>query len=264
MRGLRKKILLVDDVSFFLHSTNQRLKTYHEIYTAQSADAMYGLLGKISPDLILLDIKMPEVSGYDIIQKLKDNPLYSYIPIIFVTSKDDKDSIIKGMELGAADYITKPFDIEELIGRIDDVFNSGYNADDKARIMVVDDCPNILKTINHLLGNDYVLYVTTKPENVRNMLKKMNPDLFLLDCNMPVLSGFDLVTIIRDIPGHEDTPILFLTADGTKDNLLASVNVGINDFLVKPIDEMILREKLLHNLENYLVKRRVREIIKNA
>ena len=263
MKTNLRKIILVDDVSFFLYSTTERLKKYYKVYAAQNADMLYELLERIIPDLILLDINMPVVNGFDIIKQLKDDPKYQNIPIIFVTSKDDKESIAEGMKLGAADYITKPFDIPMLVARIDDLFSFDFNPENKARILIVDDSPSILKSLNHILNQDYVIYATPKPENVRSMLKKISPDIFILDCNMPVLSGFDLVPIIRSVSGHEDTPILFLTSEGTLDNIYAAISVGANDFLVKPIDEMVLREKIGTYLENYKARRRIREIAGN-
>jgi len=264
MDSLRKTIIIVDDVSFFLYSTSERLKKFHDVFIAKSAEALFALLDKMTPDLILLDINMPDVSGFEIFEKLKEDTRYYNIPVIFVSSKDDRESIIQGLELGAADYITKPFEISELVNRINDLFNFEFSPDNKARILVVDDSPSILKSVNHILSGDYLVYVTPKPEHVRMMLKKIDPDLFILDCNMPVLTGFDLVPIIRSVSGHEETPILFLTAEGTKDNLFASITVGASDFLVKPIDELVLREKIWLYLENYLARRRVREIIKNS
>jgi DNA-binding response OmpR family regulator len=76
---------------------------------------------------------------------------------------------------------------------------------------------------------------------------------------MPGLSGFDLVPIIRKMPQHEDTPIIFLTSDGTIDNISAAMGFGARDFIVKPIDMMILRDKTTEHLKDFIMYRRIRK-----
>ena len=82
--------------------------------------------------------------------------------------------------------------------------------------------------------------------------------MFLLDYQMPHLTGFDLIPIIRDNPDHKDTPIVFLTSEGTVDNLTVAFHLGADGFLVKPIDEDLLLEKLAESLTDYIVRRRIR------
>ena len=106
--NVMKKIILVDDANVFLLSVKERLKRYYEIYPAKSAEILFEILEKITPDLILLDIYMPDVDGYEVIKKLKSDDRYTEIPVIFLTGKNDRRSAIKGMSLGASDFITKP------------------------------------------------------------------------------------------------------------------------------------------------------------
>jgi two-component system chemotaxis response regulator CheY len=93
---------------------------------------------------------------------------------------------------------------------------------------------------------------------MNEVLEMVVPDLFLLDCNMPVLSGFDLVPIIRSNPDHDETPIIFLTSDGSVDSLSVAVHLGASDFLVKPVDEERLHEKVAQHLSAYLIRRKLR------
>ena len=77
---------------------------------------------------------------------------------------------------------------------------------------------------------------------------------------MPVLTGFDLVPIIRKIPGHEETPIIFVTSEKTVDSVTVATNLGACDYIIKPIDEVIFRKKIEKHLKDFLVRRRVRSI----
>ena len=115
----RKKVIFVDDqVSNLLIGRNV-LSPDYDVFTVPSAEKMFALLKKIDPDLILLDIEMPEMNGYEAIEILKNEPKTLEIPVIFLTAKTDAGSELKGLELGAIDYISKPFSPPLLLKRID-------------------------------------------------------------------------------------------------------------------------------------------------
>jgi putative two-component system response regulator len=119
---------------------------------------------------------------------------------------------------------------------------------EKLCILAVDDAPDILHSVYSVLHNEYKVYTLPMPEMVESFLKKIKPDLFLLDYKMPGLSGFDLIPIIRSFEEHKNTPIIFLTSEGTIDNLSVSIALGAVDFLVKPFDPKVLIERIAKNL----------------
>jgi putative two-component system response regulator len=105
----RKLIVLVDDDLSNLRIGRNALSEIYEVYTAPSAEKLFELLKRYTPHLILLDIDMPDMDGYQTIQILKSIPDTKDIPVIFLTGKTNPDYEFKGLELGAMDYITKPF-----------------------------------------------------------------------------------------------------------------------------------------------------------
>jgi len=118
MAKVSKKIIIVDDNAANLSVGRSLLKPYYEVYPAPSAAKLFSLLEKFIPDLILLDVNMPEMNGYEAIKILKSEPRYSEIPVIFLTAKNDEESELEGFNLGAVDYITKPFSGPLLLKRI--------------------------------------------------------------------------------------------------------------------------------------------------
>jgi len=118
MGNSRNTIILVDDNLTNLTVGKNMLKTFYNVIPAPSAQAMFEDLEEVIPDLILLDIEMPEMNGYEAIQKLKADDRFAEIPIIFLTAKDDADSELEGLDLGAVDYVTKPFSAPLLLKRI--------------------------------------------------------------------------------------------------------------------------------------------------
>jgi len=255
-----RKIILVDDIRFHLLSTRERLKSLYEVYTAQSSSDLFEVLEKVMPELILLDVNMPEVDGFEILEKLKDDWRYSFIPVIFLTSKTDKKSILKGMNLGAIDIVPKPFNDADLIGSIERCINPEVMRNNKPTILAVDDNPTELQTINFFLQDKYIVYTLPDPGKLKELLKVITPDLFLLDCQMPDISGFDLVPVIRSAPKHEETPIIFITSAGSVDNVSIAMHLGASDFLVKPVDEITLLEKTAQLLDNFIMRRRLRDL----
>ena len=117
-------------------------------------------------------------------------------------------------------------------------------ADRKPVILVVDDSPVVLKSVSSYLNDDYKVYILAKSYLLKKMLSQIKPDLFLLDYNMPVLNGFDLIPIIRGFAEHKDTPIIFLTSEGTIDNVSSAVKLGACDFISKPVQPSTFRERI--------------------
>jgi len=113
-----KTIFIVDDNDVNLIAAEKALSKYYNIYTLPSAADMFDLLDNIIPDLILLDIIMPEMDGLEAMAKLKVNTRYLDIPVIFLTNKNDAVTEALGFEMGAVDFISKPFSEAVLVNRI--------------------------------------------------------------------------------------------------------------------------------------------------
>ncbi len=113
-----KDVLIVDDTESNLDMLMYALQDSYRISVALDAESAFDILENTVPDLILLDVVMPGMSGFDMCRLLKNNPRYSDIPIIFLTVMDQLADKTKGFELGAVDYITKPFEIPEVKARV--------------------------------------------------------------------------------------------------------------------------------------------------
>jgi len=252
----RYKIIYVDDVSTSLISLKRRLSVFHEVYPAVSSEVMFDALLKITPDVILLDINMPNANGYEVINLLKDDERYADIPVIFFTSNNDKESVLLGLSLGAVDYIIKPFETNSLVDCIEKHVavaraKKKLSAEDgeKPRILAVDDVVSILKSIKAALRNQYIVHTISKPEAVVDFLQLRRPDLILLDYLMPVYNGFELIPMIRELSEHKNTPIIMLTSEGTINNVKEALSLGACDFIVKPFKDSELIEKVAKHIK---------------
>ena len=115
----RKTIIVVDDDRTNLLVAKKALMGRHNILTVLSAQRLFELLEQVTPDIILLDVEMPEMRGYEAIKLLKDSEKTANIPVVFLTALVDPENEIKGLDLGAIDYIYKPFSPVLLLKRID-------------------------------------------------------------------------------------------------------------------------------------------------
>ena len=119
MESDRKKIIMVDDDSTNLSIARKMLVEKYTTFTVASGDKLFGMLEKVVPDMILLDIEMPDMNGYEVIKILKSTEKHAHIPVIFLTSLIEPENEIKGLNLGAVDYLYKPFVQELLLKRIE-------------------------------------------------------------------------------------------------------------------------------------------------
>ncbi|MDR3051168.1 MAG: response regulator [Oscillospiraceae bacterium] len=115
----RIMLVLVDDNLTNLTMGKNILKDIYEVYALPSAAKLFEALQRITPDLILLDIEMPEMNGYEVLCRIKNTPVISDIPVMFLTAKTDEGSELLGFSLGAIDYITKPISAPLLLKRIE-------------------------------------------------------------------------------------------------------------------------------------------------
>ena len=266
-RQIRKKIIYVDDVNYSLLSVKSRLRKYYEVYTAESSVKLFEYLDNFKPEMILLDVNMPDIDGYEIIKSLKVDNRYADIPVIFLTSNSDKESVVKGLSLGAADYMIKPFSTEKLIKTLDNILypkdlkqsSQEEGNDNKPNILAVDDAVSMLRAIQYALRDRYRVNLLSKSEDVLDFLKTEKPDLILLDYVMPTLNGFDLINIIKKMPDNKDTPIIILTTEGTPEHVNEAINLGASDFIVKPFNPKELNNKVAKHIRIARELQKIRE-----
>jgi len=124
------------------------------------------------------------------------------------------------------------------------------NIDRKPVILAVDDSPVILKSVSSLLSGDYKVYMLAKSVMLEKVLNQIKPDLFLLDYNMPILNGFELIPIIRSFKEHKNTPIIFLTSESKIDNKTNAAILGACDYIAKPVQPGTLRSRISKHIDS--------------
>jgi CheY-like chemotaxis protein len=148
-----KRILLIEDDVVLRENTAEllELSEYH-VTTAPNGKVGLEIIKSSLPDIIVCDIMMPEIDGYGVLEALAKNENTKHIPFIFLSAKTERKDVRKGMDLGADDYITKPFEEEELISAIESRLAKAAILKDRSDILDDKDSDNVeeLRTLNDL------------------------------------------------------------------------------------------------------------------
>jgi DNA-binding response OmpR family regulator len=124
------RVLLIDDEPFYFKLISPILnKAGYELEYAKTGRKGLEIIPHYNPDMVIVDLRLPNMDGFQIIQRLRHDPNFSHIPVIFITAETNQDEKLKAFELGADDYFVKPFQPEELVARLDTLARRGQAID---------------------------------------------------------------------------------------------------------------------------------------
>jgi len=228
-------ILLVDDDPDSITLLSYILRDHYRVKVASSGEAALRMAHALpAPDLIILDILMPPPDGFKVCEELKSNPATRTIPIIFLTSLADKLNKRIGLELGAAAYINKPVNPEEVLACVRQTIMSTKNS---ATILVVDDNPDSLTLLSYILKDHYRVKVADSGAAALRAARVLPaPDLIILDVMMPGPDGFKVGRDLKSDPATRNIPIIFLTSLLHKEDRRIGLELGAAAYINKPVN----------------------------
>jgi two-component system sensor histidine kinase/response regulator len=206
---IKPRILIVEDAPENIDILTSVLSSDYRLNIATNGIQAMQVLKKIgAPDLILMDVTMPGMDGFTACRQIKEDTRYSLVPIIFLTARTEEDDIVKGFELGADDYVTKPFNIPELRARIRTHLEIQANRRELARKNR--DFQEMLHILCHDLANPLA--------NVKSVLNMMKDDIegiedFLPDMTKTVDQGLGIIESIRGMRSLEEKGITVMSVD---------------------------------------------------
>ena len=242
-----KTILIVDDTVENLDILAALLKEYDIIDATSGEDALDILEEDDSIDLILLDIMMPEMDGFEVCQKIKQNPKTKDIPIIFITAKTDENSIEKAYDIGGADYVTKPFKPKELLARVKRELEL---QDLQTELKLLASTDSMTKLYNRR-------YFTKTSKHILDLAKRENQDISL------IMLDIDKFKTINDTYGHDvgDEVIISLANEliSTQRSSDVVCRFGGEEFVIllpnTPIEGAVhTAENIRKNIENIILE----------
>jgi len=241
------EILAIDDDNDFLSIITETLgKQGFAVRTARSAAVGLQMAQERTPKLILLDIRLPDRDGLDLLHSLKETPSTKNVPILVCSVVDER---IEGLRLGAVEYLVKPIDRGRLVeaamralGRTPSSISGRF--DISPRILVVDDEEEVCQLLGRALRvNGFKVDMAKNGTEAIESALARRPDLVLLDLVLPDISGWDVVRRLR-ASGGKPVPILVLSGHSSPGDEDEARRLGVNALLAKPVDMNRILERI--------------------
>jgi two-component system cell cycle response regulator len=280
------RVLVVDDVPANVKLLEARLSAeYFDVTTAYSGAEALALCDRAECDIVLLDVMMPDMDGFEVCRKLKSNPATHHIPVVMVTALDQPSDRVRGLEAGADDFLTKPVTDVALVSRVrslarlkmvtdelrmraltsreigiqsperDAVNETGRNG----RILIVDDRKNSYERIVAMLSAEHNVDVESDPAEALFHAAEGNYDLLIVSLGLKDFDGLRLCSQIRSLERTRNVPILAVAEADNNARLVRGLEIGVNDYLIRPID----KNEMLARVRTQIKKKRYTERLRD-
>jgi two-component system, cell cycle response regulator len=280
------RILVVDDVPANVKLLEARLSAeYFDVTTANNGIEALALCERAECDIILLDVMMPELDGFEVCRRLKSNPLTHHIPVVMVTALDQPSDRVRGLEAGADDFLTKPVTDIALISRVRSLARLKMVTDElrmravtskeiglqspereavldtgrDGRVLIVDDRPSSYERIIATLSAEHVVDLESDPNEALFRSAEGNYDLVIVSLGLQDFDGLRLCSQIRSLERTRNLPILALAESDNNARLARGLEIGVNDYLVRPID----KNEMLARVRTQIKKKRYTERLRD-
>jgi two-component system cell cycle response regulator len=264
----KSRILIVDDNSLNTELLTAKLSSEeYEILHSYSGEAALKKADRELPDLILLAIIMPGLDGYEVTKRLKSNFRTKDIPIILITASHGTEDKRKGLEAGADEFLNSPVDTSELRARIKSLLSlkqyreqlqvrtqseklsstvaeQHESTQEKTLLLVEDDEVSIKLILNYLAGKPYKIEPFTDGIHAINRAKKGDVDLILLDLLLPGMDGFEVCQHLKGRIQTQNIQIVMITCLKDTESRVRGIELGADDFLIKPVNREILTARI--------------------
>lgn len=259
------RVLVVDDLLPNLKVLEAKLTNeYFEVETADSGAKALACIEADPPDIVLLDVMMPEMDGFEVCQKIKSNPASAHIPVVMVTALSDRADRVRGLEAGADDFLTKPVDDRSLFARVRSLVRLKMLMDEwrlrertseslavlggeadiymdsgtEAQVLIVEDKEFYAAQLLEMLGADgHDCTVVDRPESTIDRLSSDEFDMVIVELRLDGHDALRLCAQIRSVDRLRHVPILLLVEESDTDRLAQAMDLGCNDYVVRPVDQ---------------------------
>jgi two-component system cell cycle response regulator len=280
------RILVVDDVPANVKLLDARLSAeYFDVVTAMSGREALAICERAECDVVLLDVMMPDMDGFEVCRRLKSNPKTHHIPVVMVTALDQPSDKVRGLDAGADDFLTKPIGELALIARVRSLTRLKMVTDELrmrvltsheigiespereaiadtgrgGRVLIVDDRPASYERIATMLGTEHKVDVEADPNQALFHAAEDNFDLLIVSLGLENHDALRLCSQIRSLDRTRNLPILAITEPDNTARMLRGLEIGVNDFLIRPID----KNELLARARSQVRKRRYTERLRD-
>jgi two-component system, cell cycle response regulator len=258
------RVLVVDDIPANVKLLEARLSAeYFDVVTASNGAQALEICARARCDIVLLDVMMPDMDGFEVCRRLKASPATHFVPVVMVTALDSPSDRVRGLEAGADDFLTKPVSDVVLIARVRSLtrlkmmtdelrlraatsLEIGVQAPERdavadtgkgGRILLVDDRASSYERLASVLSAEHSVDVETDPSEALFHAAENNYDLLIVSLGLENFDGLRLCSQARSLERTRHVPILAIADANSNARLLRGLEIGVNDYLLRPVDK---------------------------
>ncbi|MCI5061189.1 MAG: PleD family two-component system response regulator [Alphaproteobacteria bacterium] len=259
------RVLVVDDILPNVKLLEAKLASeYYDVLTATSGAEALEKVAADSPDIILLDVMMPGMDGFEVCQKIKQDPEHAHIPVVMVTALTDSTDRVRGLEAGADDFLSKPLNDTALMARVRSLVRLKMTVDEwrvrentatqlgvsedvgtvmnepveGARILVIEDQSyDSDKIIDALAQDEDLITLVTSGTEAMEKVVSEDFDLMIVSLNLENEDGLRLCSHLRSSEKARAIPILMVAADEDMSRIAHGLEIGAHDYILRPVDK---------------------------
>ena len=281
------RILVVDDILANVRLLEARLSAeYFDVLTASNGPDALEICKNGRADIVLLDVMMPRMDGFEVCRRLKADVATQHIPVIMVTALDQASDRVQGLESGADDFLNKPVDEIALITRVRNLVRLKVMNDemrmraatrqelgildtatraieaDKGHglIMVVDSAIRSAQRLVDSLSKEHEASLVTDPNQALIRLAEKPHDVALVSLDLDGADGLRLCSQIRSLERTRNLPVIVLVDHGGEARLLRALDMGVNDYLKRPVD----RNEMLARIRTQIKRKRYADFLRSS
>ncbi len=277
------RVLVVDDIPANVRLLEAKLQAeYYEVLTAHDGPAALDAVARHQPDIVLLDVMMPGMDGFEVCRRLKAEPATAHLPVVMVTALSEARDRVRGLEAGADDFLTKPPNTVAMLARIRSLvrlkraidewhtresaaaaFGAGRAAEaafpeQGAVLLVGAPGPAVGRIAATLQEAGHEVVEAGTRADASRIATERPFDLFLVDHRFGAEDGLRLCSWLRSQEATRRTPILLAIEEGEAERLAKALDLGVNDYLVKPCD----RDELVARTRSQLRRKQFEEALR--
>jgi two-component system cell cycle response regulator len=280
------RVLVVDDVPANVKLLEARLSAeYFDVMTAVSGQEALSICERAECDVVLLDVMMPDMDGFEVCRRLKTSMTTHHIPVVMVTALDQPSDRVKGLESGADDFLTKPVSDVALIARVRSLSRLKMMTDElrmravtsreigiesperealaeagrNGRILMVDDRPALSDRIQGMLASEHSVDMERDPTEALFHAAEGNYDLVIVSLDLENFDGLRLCSQLRSLERTRNVPVLAIAEADNNARLVRALEIGVNDYLVRPFD----KNEILARARTQIRKKRYAERLRD-
>ena len=282
------RILVVDDLLPNVKLLEARLTAeYFDVVTAMSGAEALAICAQGQCDLVLTDVMMPGMDGFELCRRIKADPATAHLPVVMVTALDQPSDRLKGLEAGADDFLTKPVNEIALIARVrslvrlkavvdelrsralssrdlgfgDPLVQAAAAVEQGGSILVVEDRASASERLTATLSPHYTVTIERDPQQALFVATDMEPDLVIVSMDLADFDGLRICSQLRSLDRTRHIALLVLAEADDNSRVLRALDLGVNDYLVRPVDRNELIARVRTQLRRKRYADRLRETV---